>query len=129
MGLAAPGRMNISPLEELTAVWKTKGENRFQNYLAYFTVIDLKKEPISREWLDALKFSDFDTTLLLAPNAWKDFVNLGASGIIPLTAPKIRTYRTKEEQLPKNKHDIALLNCLYEHFTVDPFAFEKCAAR
>ena len=129
LGLAAPGGMNISPLEELVAIWKAKRKNRFQNYLAYFTVLDMKQEQISQDWIKALKYSDFDAALELAPNAWREFVNLGISGIIPLTAPKIRTYRTKDEQLPKNKHDWGLLNCFYEYFTEDPFAFEACAAR
>ncbi|MHA1353635.1 MAG: hypothetical protein ACTSR1_00485 [Candidatus Heimdallarchaeota archaeon] len=47
LGLAVPGGMNISPLEELTAVWKTKGNNRFQNYQAYFTVLNTKNDPIT----------------------------------------------------------------------------------
>jgi len=129
LGLAAPGGMNISPMEELTAVWKTKGTNRFQNYLAYFTVLDLHKEPISRKWIIALKEKDFDAALELAPNAWKDFVNVGISEIQPLIAPKVREYRTTDEQLPKTKHDWAILNCIYNYFTEDPFAFEACAAR
>ncbi|MHA1353636.1 MAG: restriction endonuclease [Candidatus Heimdallarchaeota archaeon] len=41
----------------------------------------------------------------------------------------MKTYRTKEEQLPKTKHDRAILNCIYDYFTEDPFAFEECASR
>lgn len=56
LGLAAPGNPRISPDKDLVAFWRTIDENRFQNYEAYFTVLETIA-PISREWLNALIYN------------------------------------------------------------------------
>lgn len=49
LGLAAPGNPKISPDRDLVAFWRTMGDVRFQNYEAYFTVLDTGSQPISRK--------------------------------------------------------------------------------
>lgn len=98
LGMAAPGNPKISPDRDLVAFWRTMGESRFQNYEAYFAVLDTGSLPISRQWLQAL-LDDYDNSLSLAPRAWKKFVEEGRDGIVALRAPRIVTIPTKYEQL------------------------------
>src|SRR5688572_30353438 len=51
-GLAAPGFPSLPATSDLVAVWKTAAGQRFQNYRAVFTVLDVPV--ISRAWLPVL---------------------------------------------------------------------------
>ncbi len=73
LGLAAPGNPTISPDKDLVAFWRTLGNNRFQNYESYFTILDTKDQAIKYEWLESL-LNDHEHSLNLAPNVWKEFV-------------------------------------------------------
>lgn len=74
------------------------GEKRFQNYEAYFTILDTNKEPISRKWIESL-IHNHDNNSQYAPEAWKKFIKKGRSGIQALKAPKIIKIPNKFEQL------------------------------
>ena len=130
LGLAAPGNKNLPEDHDLVAIWRTKfwnsGWTRFQNYEAYFTVLDTRNEPIKREWINSLKNPDSES-FSLAPKAWKDFVKNGIRNVIALQAPKIRTIRLKEEQLPHDPAGIEIIKKIVEYFQEEPFAFEECA--
>ncbi len=52
-GLAVPGAPGLNPTEDLVAIWKSKGGQRFQNYRAVFTVLDVPS--ISREWIASIQ--------------------------------------------------------------------------
>jgi hypothetical protein len=39
-GLAVPGAADLSPTDDLVAIWRTSGDQRFQNYRATFTLLD-----------------------------------------------------------------------------------------
>lgn len=54
LGLAAPGNPKLSPDKDLVAFWRTVKDYRFQNYEAYFTVLDTRDKPISRKWIESL---------------------------------------------------------------------------
>jgi hypothetical protein len=41
LGLAVPGASDLDSSEELVAIWRTAGGQRFQNYRARFTVLDV----------------------------------------------------------------------------------------
>ena len=73
LGLAAPGNPSISPDKDLVAFWKTIKENRFQNYEAYFTILNTGKEAISKEWLIDLIYNH-DNSMDKAPAVWKNFI-------------------------------------------------------
>ncbi|MFM7175110.1 MAG: restriction endonuclease, partial [Caldilinea sp.] len=51
-GLAVPGGLGIAPTDDLVALWKSVQGQRFQNYRAVFTVLDVPTA--SRAWLDDL---------------------------------------------------------------------------
>lgn len=111
-GLCVPGTKDKSELEDLVAVWKSNKGYRFQNYLAFFTVLDVNV--ISRKWLDDLKNYSKSEHEPYVFNEWK---NKGA--YLPLiSSPTIDT-KTISEQLPKNKNEWTLLQTLFNHFPKD----------
>ncbi len=126
LGMAAPGNPKISPDRDLVAFWRTMGESRFQNYEAYFTVLDTGSLPISRQWIQAL-LDDHDNGLSLAPRAWKKFVEEGRDGIVALRAPRIVTIPTKYEQLQSDDQGRRCLEAIRAHYKEDPYGFEACA--
>lgn len=125
-GLAVPGAKNIPPDKELTAIWRTKDNSRFQNYEAYFTVVDTGQEPISRRWLEELK-SNSAQAGQHAPSAWSEYISRGIEGVKPLAAKKISNVRKKEIQLPSSNNDRDLLKAIYEYFKEEPSHFELFA--
>lgn len=130
LGLAAPGNPRLSSDQDLVAFWRTMGNNRFQNYEAYFTVLDTGDQPISREWLNAL-CTDREKSKRLAPDVWLDFVERGRDGIHALKAPRIRHIPTREEQLAcDTEQGRQCVQAIYQYFRDrDAFyGFEACAA-
>ena len=126
LGLAAPGNQSISPDRDLVAFWRTIGENRFQNYESYFTILDTKNQSIKYEWLDAL-VNNHDNSLQYAPDVWKEFVKKGRSGIKALKAPRIYKIPTKYEQLQCSEDGNNCLNIIRTHYKDNPTGFEACA--
>jgi hypothetical protein len=93
-GLAVPGFAGVSATDDLVAVWKTSGTERFQNYRAFFTILDV---PIfQRRWLsDVLKGNT------LTADAPIPFLEWGRAGRYrPLTSERSIRWRSKREQLP-----------------------------
>ena len=126
LGLAAPGNINIPPDRDLIAFWRSLGNQRFQNYEAYFTILDVKNETISKKWLIAL-IEDHVNSLNLAPKCWQKFIEQGRSGIKPLRASKITMLRKKDEQLPNKLEEIETIQAIRDYYSENPFGFEKCA--
>ncbi len=128
LGLAVPGNPNVPQDRELNAIWRTKYGQRFQNYEAYFTILDTGLEEVSKKWLydriHAYTLSDAK-----APSAWRKFIIHGRQGISPLTAPRNLEIPTKEEQLPRRDSDISLIRKIKAHYTENPYGFELCATR
>jgi hypothetical protein len=124
-GLAVPGAKNVIQNDDLVAVWKTKNGQRFQNYRASFTILNV--ECVSRAWIYDLwagnPLSDN------APIKWRTWVKTGECE--PLVAPKGRKYRTKAEQLPMTELEDKILRRVISYFKSHPdreYAFQKCAA-
>lgn len=128
LGLAAPGNINIPPDRDLISFWRTMNDQRFQNYEAYFSVLDLKQESIRKEWLVSLVY-DYGNNLKFAPNCWKSFISKGRNGIKPLKAPKIQTIPQKHEQMTSNENDNRMIQIIREFYKDNSYGFEKCAAR
>lgn len=128
LGLAVPGNNNIPPDRDLIAFWRTLGGKRFQNYEAYFTILDTKSEGISREWIHSLVNNPAES-LQYAPSAWKSFVEKGRNGIKALTAPKIQEIPSKADQLPDDKEGKLVLQMIREFYREFPQGFEKCATK
>jgi hypothetical protein len=116
-GLAVPGHIGVAETQDLMAVWKTAGNERFQNYRAVFTILNAPS--VSRTWLRG-------RTPQHAPNAWTRWVEDGIYS--PLLAPRTTQIRSRHEQLPTSKQDEILLSMVRAHYSDNAFAFEICAA-
>ncbi len=121
-GIAMPGAKGVGATEDLVAVWKSKNGERFQNYKATFTILDIPE--ISREWLDDLYNEKRGGAH--QPEAFSIFLNTGIYR--PLLASRCIEYRTKEEQIPTSAEDLAIITEIHNYFSSDPYAFERCAA-
>ena len=121
LGLAVPGAQNVQPADDLVAVWRTSDGERFQNYRATFTILDVGVVP--RSWLDELV-----TGVVLGsscPEPYRAWVHKG--NYTPLESPRTIQHRTKAQQIPETKGDERLVRVIYDYFLDDPYAFEACA--
>lgn len=125
LGIAAPGNPKISPDHDLVAFWRSMDEERFQNYEAYFTVLETTQD-ISREWLNALIY-DHDNSLQFAPENWKRFISKGRNGIVPLIAKKLPKIPSRYDQLQTDIEGQTCLNRIREFYSDFPQGFEMCA--
>lgn len=121
-GLAVPGHTSIPTTEDLVAIWKTSGMERFQNYRATFTVLD--EAVVSREWVHARATNTVGCGI--EPLAWRIWVETGVAKA--LEAPRTVLIRSKAEQLPESDSDWALIRVIHDHYREDAFGFEACAA-
>lgn len=121
-GIAVPGAEGFSTNEDLVAVWKSKKGQRFQNYRAVFTILNLPV--VSRKWIKDLKNGISDSSF--CPKIWSDWIKKGVYN--PLKAERSIEHRSKEEQLPVGRKDNAIIDAVYKHFKSNPYGFEKCAA-
>ena len=119
-GLMAPGSPLVPPEEQLVALWRNRGGQRFQNYRATFTVLDAN--PVPRAWLVSVLLGD---PMAGAPAAWSAWVSAGA--FKALLAPPTTKHRSRAQQLPAVSEDLELLEVLWEHFKDRPTDFERCA--
>lgn len=121
MGLAVPGGPALSPLEDLVAVWKSTLGQRFQNYRAKLTILDVPL--VSRAWLADIK-AGLDP-LVRAPLAWSEWIRMGRYA--PLRAVRAREIRTRQEQLPASETEASMLSRIHAFFSGNPVGFEACA--
>jgi hypothetical protein len=116
----APGSPLVPPDEQLVALWRNRGGQRFQNYRATFAVLDAN--PLPRTWLNSVVLGNPTTN---APTAWSAWVSAGA--FKALLAPPTTQHRNRAQQLPSASGDLSLLEVLWEHFKGRPTDFERCA--
>lgn len=126
LGLAAPGNPKISPDKDLVAFWRTVKEKRFQNYEAYFTILDTGANATPRKWIESL-IHDHEKNLEYAPEVWKKFVKEGRNGIQALKAPKIFKIPSRYEQLQSDEEGNKCLAFIRNYYSKFPQAFEACA--
>jgi hypothetical protein len=86
-GLAAPG---FPAASDLVAVWKTTSGQRFQNYRAVLTVLNVPVIP--RAWINDI--SGGHTVCSNTPQAWTDWVQTGVRDLWGPHAPGA-TYRLR----------------------------------
>ncbi|MET0464051.1 MAG: restriction endonuclease [Chitinophagaceae bacterium] len=122
-GLAVPGFPGVPQTEDLTASWKSTNQQRFQNYKAIFTVLDVPV--IKREWINDL-LND-EPLSINAPQPWKKFINLGI--YTPLASESTTLIRTEKQQTPDSGQKIEILSTVWHYFKDSPIAFEAFAAR
>ncbi|MDJ0412829.1 restriction endonuclease [Rhodococcus opacus] len=121
-GLLAPGAETLTPDDELAAIWRSKAGQRFQNYRARFTVLDVPT--VSRSWLISV-LNGMPTTTGQCPRAWRDWVE--GRAYAALVAPSTVVVRTKLQQEPLDKAGRDVLRTMHHHFEGRPHDFEGCA--
>lgn len=121
-GLLVPGSAEGPLNEQLVAIWRTSGQERFQNYRARFSVLDVREVP--RAWINSILAGESEQH---APKAWLDWRETGLAR--RLVAPRSIEIRTREEQLPRTTSDAAMLAAIHTHFAGRPHDFEHCAAQ
>ena len=123
-GIAVPGARDASQTEDLTAIWKTSKGQRFQNYRATFTILDIPV--ISRNWINSL--ITHEGSDVAAPASYLSWLQSGKYS--PLLAPPSVLHRTVEEQLPQNiveENLVLAIKSYFESHVNGEYAFEKCA--
>lgn len=78
-GVAVPGAPSCPESEDLIATWTTRGNERFQNYRAIFTLLDIPIVP--RPWLDGVCRGEPNSSA--APRAWNTWVESGEFLVLP----------------------------------------------
>ena len=126
LGLAAPGNRNLSSDKDLIAFWRSMDDKRFQNYEAYFTILDTSKESITREWLNEL-ICNHKRSMQYAPRVWQNFIKKGRDGIKPLRAKKVVAIPSKYEQLQCDNEGEQCLNIIRNYYSSFSQGFEACA--
>ncbi len=122
-GLAVPGFPGLSATEDLVAVWKSSDGQRFQNYRAVFTVLDVSV--VKRAWINDLAAGK--PTSENAPKGWVEWLVSGKCQ--PLAAEPTTIIRSTEQQTPDTTLKVSILGCVWHHFKEAPIAFEAFAAR
>lgn len=121
-GLAVPGFPGVPPTHDLVSIWKSIKGERFQNYRDTFTILD--EEALEKSWIDEAKQGL--PSVKNGPSSWKEWVERGKYK--PLEAPSTTAIRTKEEQLPQDRNDKRIIECIRSRFQGRPTHFEACAA-
>jgi hypothetical protein len=122
LGLLVPGSPAVAIDEQLVAIWRTTNGQRFQNYRAAFSVLDLPIVP--RTWLDDVALGN-----AVSPNApavWTRWVQTGLPD--RLLAPRSFQIRSREEQIPRSPEGRRIIEEIHRHFSGRPHDFEACAA-
>ncbi|WP_067544831.1 restriction endonuclease [Nocardia crassostreae] len=122
-GLLAPGASNLPADEDLTAIWRSKSGERFQNYRAVFTVLDADAVP--RVWLNAVQSGQSALAALECPKVWREWVE--GRAYHALVAPSTLTVREKDQQLPADPGGVKILQAIRRHFEGRETDFEHCA--
>ena len=122
-GLAVPGFPGMPATQDLVAVWKSTDGQRFQNYRAIFSILDVPV--VTRKWIADLAAANPNTEN--APMAWSEWVSAGR--YLPLVAEPTTVIRSTERQTPDTDLKASILDCVWSHFKETPTAFEAFAAR
>jgi len=128
IGLLVPHIIGQKSENLLRSIWRTdKKGNRFQNYEAFFSILNLGKDIISKEWINNL-IKNPDTSDNCSPLAWKKYKRQNyITDNLVLKSPRLIDIRDKELQLPKNIKDQKMLQRIIDYFDNDPYAFEEFA--
>ena len=135
LGLAVPGIKGKPNKDWLTAVWGcNKNGDRFQNYKAYFTILNTSTDSeyqngfgINLAWINDIEVGEAYNSIH-APIEWKKYILKENYSV--LVSKKEKFVKTKEEQLPDDCNKMKMLNFLQQYFYSKDrgYSFEKFAA-
>lgn len=118
-GLLVPGLNGTPPSEALSAIWRTKDGQPFQNYRASFTFLD--EGVVARRWLNSL----VDGGHAPGPKSFEQFRRSGRYRA--RRAPRsVSDHRTQSEQLPTGD-ERKMIESIHDWFKTRPHDFERCA--
>ncbi|WP_211275397.1 restriction endonuclease [Actinoplanes rectilineatus] len=120
-GLLAPGGDTMASDDDLQAIWRSTGGQRFQNYRASFTVLDIPV--ITREWIDQILAGQ--PLGSACPPAWAEWVH--GRAYRTLVAPSTKVVRSHAEQMPADATGQQILSTIHQHFVGRWTDFEACA--
>jgi len=120
-GLLAPGAAAMAADDDLQAIWRSTRGQRFQNYRASFTVLDVPV--VSRAWIDEVLTGQ--THGPACPSAWDEWVR--GRAYRTLIAPATQVIRSRAEQLPADATGHQILSIIHQHFAGRWSDFESCA--
>lgn len=121
-GVAVPGVQGFTSIDDLQAVWKFKENSRFQNYKAFFTILDIPV--VTRNWITELQSGNFNGKY--APTNYKLFFESGK--YVPMASARSIPIKKKNEQLPHTDSEFILLKIVYDYFSTNSVGFEYFAA-
>src|SRR5258708_909961 len=119
LGLACPGGIGLSAFDDLVAVWRVKGDVRFQNYQAVFTV--LREGTVSHDWLSDLVDGIPSHDSPHCPQSWKQWAQSGVYK--PLVCARQSTPRSRQQQLPQSDREWSILRSIRDKLTNREFEF------
>jgi len=123
-GLAVPGSQHLAAGEDLVAVWRSTGQERFQNYRATFSVLD--EATIDGSWIrESFAAGGFLLNDSRAPKSLVTWMDTGK--INPLRAERSQV-RSVFEQLPESNSHKLVLQEVRRRCESDPWLFEQVAA-
>lgn len=124
-GLAVPGTSYLSRGDDLIAIWRVAKNERFQNYKAFFTILDTGE--ISGDWVrEVFANRALDLNDTRVPKAFLEWVK--SRKYIALVAERDKQGRSIKEQLPEEGIQTELVQCIIKYCEDDPFRFEPIAA-
>ena len=119
LGLASPGGEGVSALDDLVAVWRVKGEDRFQNYRATLTI--LKEEIVLKSWLEDMVAGTLPAESTYCPKSWKLWVKQGR--YTPLKCTRRIQPRSRKEQEPADATESRILQKIFDSLSARQFEF------
>lgn len=124
-GMAVPGTRYLSRGDDLVAIWRVTNGERFQNYRATFTILNVGK--ISGDWIREVVATKVVNLLdTRFPKALKNWIETGKYEA--LTSEKDKSGRTPSEQLASPGIADSLVQTIYDSHVADPYGFEPIAA-
>ena len=121
-GVAVPGGLGLTSFDDLQAIWKFNNNQRFQNYKALFTILNVPV--IKREWID-----DLNENRIITSNTPKEFTKFYERGIYtPLISQRSAPIRRKQDQLPTTTEEKNMLAFIFNYFDGRAHDFELFAA-
>lgn len=122
LGLLVPGTPETGARRSLTAIWRTSGEERFQNYRAVFSILDVNT--VDHRWVSDIR-EGRATSSPYAPAPWLAWLRSNEYQV--LRSPRTINVRTKQQQLPADNPSRQILDAVYSQFDSESARFELCA--
>lgn len=125
LGVFVPGSYTSNISESLIAIWRRSGKNRFQNYEAFFSCLNIRE--IKRSEIEELSLKGISK---FKNPVWIKYITHGLSSNLVLKSQNNEYHiESKNEQLPRSNSELKVLQYIYEYYSKDSYKFESFAAK